>query len=223
MRCDDYKALFMDFLYNELSREDEGRLKEHLRICESCRREYEALSQTSVVLRGWPDEDPGASFVFVDEASGFLKRLRQFIWPAETSLGKKLAAGLVPAVLAALVLAAALNFEYSRTGEQMNVRMSLLPRPSAVPAVDSTLIQQLREQNLELINQVMLANREQQRQEMARTLAQFAREVHRQRQSDLVLVGRGLEQVQEWNDTRFQQTNRVLNSLIRTTNFQPQE
>jgi hypothetical protein len=84
------------------------------------------------------------------------------------------------------------------------------------------LVHRLREQNLELINQVMLANREQQRQEVARTMVQFAQEIHRQRQNDLLLVGRGLEQAQEWNDTRFQHTNEVLNSLIRTTNYQPQ-
>lgn len=223
MKCDDYKILFMDFLYNELSREDESRLKEHLKACESCKREYEELSKTSVLLRGWPDEDPGASFVFVNQSSGFLKRLRHLVWPADAPLGKRLLAGFAASAFAIVALAAALNFELTKTGDRINMRVSLLPRPAAVQAADSTLIQQLREQNLALINQVMLANREQQRQEMAHTLAQFAQEVRRQRRDDLMLVGRGFEQVREWNDTRFQQTNEVLNSLIRTTTYQPQQ
>jgi hypothetical protein len=223
MKCDDYKIHFMDFLYNELSAEGEGRLKEHLKICEACRREYEELSKTSVLLRAWPDEEPGASFVFVREPAGFLSRLRHFIWPSEASLGKKLLAGFSTAAVAALAMAAILNFELSKTGARLDVRFSLLPRSSAAPNLDSALVQQLREQNLQLINQVMLANREQQRREMARTLAQFAQEVHRQRENDLLLVGRGLEQVQQMTDTRLQRTNEVLNSLIRTTTYQPQE
>lgn len=223
MRCDDYKILFMDFLYNELNAEDEGRLKEHLKICESCRREYEELSKTSVLLRGWPDEEPESNLVFVNQPAGFLSRLRHLIWPSAAPLGKKLLAGLSTAAVAVLLLAAVLNFELTKKGEDMNVRMSLLPRSEVRQNIDSTIIKQLREQNLELINQVMLANREQQRQEMVRNLTQFAQEVHRQRQNDLMLVGHGLEQAQEWNDTRFQHTNEVLNSLIRTTTYQPQQ
>jgi hypothetical protein len=223
MRCDDYKILFMDFLYNELSADDEVRLKEHLKICESCRQEYEEMSKTSVLLRGWPDEDPGASLVFVNQPAGFLSRLRHLVWPAHEPLGKKLLGGFAVASVAVLLLAALLNFELTKKGDDMNLRLSVLPRSEIRQDIDSTIIKQLREQNLELINQVMLANREQQRQEMARNLAQFAQEVHRQRQNDLLLVGRGLEQAQEWNDSRFQQTNEVLNSLIRTTTYQPQQ
>lgn len=223
MNCDDYKIHFMDFLYNEMDAEEEGRFKEHLKICESCRREYEELCRTSVLLHGWPDEDPGASFVFIRESGGFLKNLRCLIWPAEAPLWKKLLAGFSTAAAATIVVAALLNFELSTAGDRLSLRIGLLPRASSIQEIDSTLVQQLREQNLELINQLMLANREQQRQEMARTLAQFAQDVHRQRENDLFLVGRGLEHVQQQTDSRLQRTNEVLNSLIRTINYQPQQ
>ena len=223
MNCDDCKTNFVDYLYGELGVEEEARLKEHLSLCETCRGEYEALSKTSVLLRAWPDEDPGSSLVFVRERSGVLDTLRHLIWPVHATLGRRLLAGVATAAVALLLIAAMLNFELSRSSDRLQVHVSLLPRPTATPELDSSLVRQLREQNLQLINQVLLANRTQQRQEMARTLAQFAQEVHRQRENDLVLVGRGMEHMQQLTDTRLQRTNEVLNSLIRTATYQPQQ
>lgn len=223
MKCDEYKIHLIDFLYNEMSAEDEGQLKTHLKICEGCRREYEELRTTGVLLRSWPDEDPGPSLVFVREAGGFLHNLRHLVWPSPAPLWKKLLAGAATAAAAMLVVAAFFNFELSSVGDRLSLRTSLLPRPQMTADFDSTIVHQLREQNLQLISELLLASREQQRQEMARTLAQFAQEVHRQRANDLLLVGRGLEQVQQRSDSRFQRTDEVLNSLIRTVRYQPQE
>ncbi len=222
MRCEDCQILFIGFLYDELEDEDAARLKEHLQICESCRREFDELSQTSVLLHAWPDEDPGASLVFVRESSGLLSSLRQLVWPAGASLGRKLVAGFSTVAIAALAMAALLNFEFSNSEGRMNLRLGLWPRSAATQELDVALVERLREQNLEMINQVLSANRQQQREEMTRTLAQFAQQMNRQRENDLVLVGRGLELVQQKADSRFQRTNEVLNSLIRTTAYQPQ-
>lgn len=220
MRCEESRTHFVDFLYNEMNAEDEGRFKTHLKLCESCRRGYEELRTTSVLLRGWPDEDPGASLIFVREAWGFWRELRHLVWPSTAPLWRKLLASGATATAVLLVIAALFNFELSTSGDRLSFRTSVLP---VTPKIDSTLVYKLREQNLQLINQMMLANRDQQRQEMARTLAQFAQEVHRQRTNDLLLVGRGLEQVQQLTDSRFQRTDEVLNSLIRTVRYQPQE
>jgi len=56
--------------------------------------------------------------------------------------------------------------------------------------------------------------------ELAQVMAQFAEEIQRQRQADLRLVGRGLEQVYLDTQRRIERTNRTLEDFIKYASFQ---
>ncbi|MGH7455300.1 MAG: hypothetical protein ACRENG_28365, partial [bacterium] len=71
--------------------------------------------------------------------------------------------------------------------------------------------------------QRLLLASQQQRDELNRTLAQFAAEISRQRQSDLQLVGQGLDAFQQHTNSRLQRNNEMLNQLLQSANFKPQQ
>jgi hypothetical protein len=59
MRCDDIQEHLIDLLYNEGGASPENsELRDHLRSCPSCLREYEDLRQTRKHLGIWKDEAP---------------------------------------------------------------------------------------------------------------------------------------------------------------------
>lgn len=93
MKCEDTKLLLLDFLYDEIAREDEKRVREHLDICSACRNEYEALQRTSLTLRAWPDEEPQQNFVFVEIARVGAPRSSKCSFPSRHHCGAVWALG----------------------------------------------------------------------------------------------------------------------------------
>lgn len=59
MRCDEIQEHLIDLIYDEGGDSLENiELREHLRDCPNCGREYEELQQTRNHLRTWKDESP---------------------------------------------------------------------------------------------------------------------------------------------------------------------
>jgi len=213
MRCDEIKILLMDFLYNEIESESEKLVRAHLQNCAACRAEYEALSRTSLTLKAWENEDPRLHLVFVKESHGWLSALKEkFESRRVPAMGKLawLAAGIAIGVL---FISALLNTEISYNSGNFAYRTSLLPRPAAT--ADSQLVAQIRRELNEKYQQMLTASQQQQRADFNRTLAQFATEVDRQRQIDLMLVDRGLNEFQQHTNSRFEQNNELLNQFLR--------
>jgi anti-sigma factor RsiW len=226
MTCDDTKILLMDFLYNEIAPEAEKLVRAHLQDCPACRSEYEALSRTSLTLKAWESEDPRLHLVFVPESPSWLAALKEKLFPAEAPLWGKLASVAAGVALGVLLISAVLNTEISFNNGNFAYRTSLLPRPAASGATaeaDSQLVAQIRQQLDEQYRRLLLASQQQQRDEFNRTLAQFAAEISRQRQSDLQLVGQGLDAFQQHTNSRLQRNNEMLDQLLRSVTFKPQQ
>ena len=60
MRCDEIKEGFIDLLYNDEtgSSQESAELREHLRTCANCRKEFDELKKTREYLQLWKDESP---------------------------------------------------------------------------------------------------------------------------------------------------------------------
>lgn len=214
MTCDEIKISLMDFLYNESDPETEKLVRAHLQACAACRGEYEALSRTSLTLKAWENEDPRLRLVFVKESHAWLQTWKEKLANLGVpAVGKVawLAAGIAIGVL---FISALLNTEISYNGGNFVYRTSLLPRPAAT--VDSQLVAQIRQELNDKYQQMLLANQQQQRADLNRTLAQFATEIDRQRQSDLMLVDRGLNEFQQHYNSRFERNDQILNQFLRT-------
>lgn len=53
---EDFKQLISSFIDGQLGEEEQGKVKEHLKTCDSCRKYAAELQQVSSFLREWPDE-----------------------------------------------------------------------------------------------------------------------------------------------------------------------
>jgi hypothetical protein len=57
MNCEQSRNLWIEYLGEEIRKEDGGQLRQHLLGCPNCRKELSALHSTQNVLReGWPEE-----------------------------------------------------------------------------------------------------------------------------------------------------------------------
>jgi len=217
MKCDDTKLLLVDFLYDEIALEDAKRLREHLDICATCRNEYEALRRTSVTLRAWPDEQPAQNLVIVEPRLSWWEAVKRALYPEHVPLWGRLGFGLGVATITAVVMSALFNMEINYQNGQFSYRAGLAPRPAIelTEEAKSQLAAELQRENRELISRLVQASYEQQRQEFDRTLVGLATDLHRQRQNDLQLVGRSFDEIRQNTDSRLQQTNRIIDQLIR--------
>lgn len=217
MKCDDTKLLLVDFLYDEIALEDVKRLREHLDICAACRNEYEALRRTSVTLRAWPDEQPAQNLVIVEPRLSWREAVKRVLSPEHAPIWGRLGFGLGVAAITVLVISALFNMEINYQNGQFTYRAGLTPR-SVVELTEeakSQLVAELQRENREMISRLVQASYEQQRQELDRTLVGLATDLHRQRQNDLQLVGRSFEEIRQSTDSQLQQTNRMIDQLIR--------
>jgi len=213
MTCDELKIGLMDFLYNESDTEAERLVRAHLQNCPVCRGEYEALSRTSLTLKAWENEDPRLHLVFVKESQSWLSAVKEKFLPARALGWGRLAGVAAGIAIGVLFISALLNTEITYDNGNFAYRTSLLPRPTAT--ADSQLVAQIRQELNEKYQQMLFAGQQQQRDELNRTLAKFAAEVDRQRQIDLMLVGRGLDEFQQHTNSRFEQNNELLNQFLR--------
>lgn len=217
MKCDDTKLLLLDFLYDEIAHEDALRVREHLAVCSQCREEYAAMQRTSVTLRAWPDEEPAQNIVFVEPRPSWWGALKHVLFPEQVPAWSRIGFGLGVAALTTLLLSAIFNLELNYEQGQFTYRAGLTPRPviALTEEAKQQLLAEMQKENHESIARLVQAGYEQQRDELDRTLVGLASELHRQRQNDLILVGRGIDEIRQSTDTRLQQTDRIIDQLIR--------
>lgn len=219
MKCDDTKLLLLDFFYDEIAHEDALRVREHLALCSNCREEYAALQRTSVTLRAWPDEEPSRNIVFVEPRTSWWGAVKQVLFPEHAPAWGRLGFGLGVAAITTLLLSAVFNLEINYNNGQFSYRAGLTPKPvvALTEEAKQQLVAEMIKENQETIARLVQAGYEQQREELDRTLVGFTSELHRQRQNDLILVGRGIDEIRQSTDTRLQQTNLMLDRLIRVS------
>lgn len=81
MRCKSVSKYFLPFYDSNLKRIDSRRLKVHLNICSSCRKEYDAFTSTIKALKRLEEVSPSPDFderlnkkIIMDEREGDKKR-----------------------------------------------------------------------------------------------------------------------------------------------------
>jgi len=76
--CEEYKALMMGRMDNELSDEEAIRLNDHMIRCSSCRREFAQIQKTSAKLDGMGLREPDGEIVEKTWKSPYSKLTRNF-------------------------------------------------------------------------------------------------------------------------------------------------
>ncbi|MCR4439580.1 MAG: zf-HC2 domain-containing protein [bacterium] len=208
MKCEECQQHIADYLYDEIEEDLSRRLEEHFQACAACRTELQKLRATKKVLVAWPDQDPGLRLTFVAARQPLLPQ-------AWSALRRWQRAGLaVSFALAALLVGLAVsNTSVSYKGGGFEFSASLWRRPA--PAISREEVLALQKATLAMVQEMVQSSEQRQRLDFARALQEFAREVAMQRQADLGLVGRGLEELHMRTLTRLERTDRFLEELAR--------
>ncbi|RMD86237.1 MAG: hypothetical protein D6813_15185 [Calditrichaeota bacterium] len=225
MKCN--KDQIIDYLYEELSPQEKAQFEEHLSTCGSCQREVQALTSARNILKALPEEKSNIQIIF--EEARVSRFQSAFAWIKQSWPGRILA-GFALGLASILVFLALLNFEFTYSEGNFKVRMSLVPRSEKSkemqgetktddwnsPVTHKEFVT-WQQESLKLVQQMIQASEQRQREAFNSTLTQVARELESRRLQDLRQVERGLEWFQLSNENRFRQTNKILNNLLMVT------
>ncbi len=223
MKCDLRREELIGYLYDDVDADKKAGIESHLTTCPSCTQAMEELKQTSNLMRNWADEDPPASLVFVPDRLPWWKG----IIPYRPSTRKRrwLAPGLSLGLAAVVLVLAAFNFEARYDGQggvfvklrlPMGAESERTEADREAPVTRAELIQ-VQQQSLAMIQELIEEGHQQQRLELGLILDQFAGDLESQRRRDLLLVGRGLQEIEGSTASRFMQTEDLLRHLLAVT------
>ena len=223
MKCDLRREELIGYLYDEIDAEKKAGIESHIGTCPSCTQVLEDLGRTRNMMRAWPDEDPPASLVFVPERLPWWRG----IIPDWLSTGNRrwLAPGLSLTLAGVVLILTAFNFEARYDGQggvfvklrlPMGAESDGLKRDREAPVTRAELIQ-VQQQSLAMIQELIEEGHQQQRLELGLILDQFAGDLESQRRRDLLLVGRGLQEIEGSTESRFMQTEDLLRHLLAVT------
>ena len=67
MDCEQIRTLMMDYLYDELSKDERETFISHIEQCNECRTEVESLKATSGILQQWGEVENDIRVIAVKE------------------------------------------------------------------------------------------------------------------------------------------------------------
>ena len=219
MSCNISKEQLMDYLYEELSEQQQLEIQEHLESCAGCREELASLQTTSRIMQTWPEEEPGEKLRFVKQPS----RLSDFM-PRWVSV-RKFVLGAAMACAAVLVMLSLVNLRASYSDGEFALQMSLLPKAEPDDAHDQDPEQlpitraeftQWQQDSYQMVKTMLQESETQQNRRFGTILANFANDVETQRQQDLQFVGKGFETFRWSNQREIRRSAEALQKLILT-------
>ena len=220
MKCEEVRPLLIDLLYDEISAEDEKRVRSHLENCQQCWEEFASMKSTSNILQKWEDVDPKFKLVLVNESVSWLERAKQFlgkILPGRAVAVRRFGYGLA----AIFLLLAIANTEISYQQGNFHMRMSLFPgqKQSAPASLTSAqteaLIKKIQQENYYLTQSLIAQSETRLRNEWATSLTQLNKTYEQQRLKDLQLIGSGLVSLERNTYQKIKRTDSSLNQLLR--------
>jgi len=219
MKCEKYKFLLIEKIYNEISPENAGQLKKHLQRCETCRQEYERLKATTEALRQWEDVEPEVNLTFIkDTVTGF-----SHFWEKikNINLLPKLAWGF--GIL--LVLLSLAGFSVRIEDGDFRLSLGIFNRTPKIPAeqlITQAEFEQRQKKNVAMIAQMLDEYARKDQVKTAVMINDVYQELEAKRKQDLQLLTTSLQQVHYNSAQQFDQTERQLQSLIRYVSYQDQ-
>ncbi|MBU0713212.1 zf-HC2 domain-containing protein [bacterium] len=219
MKCNDYRLLMMDALYDEISGVDKKTLDTHLKSCPDCRVKYHTLQTTTQTLKKWEDVEPHVNLTFVSQPASriadFFRNLKSWKLPVRMGV----------AVASLLLLLSLFNTKIQITDGQFAFETSLFSRGSQTPSpelVTQTDLDNMRQENYQMVATILDEYAKRNKIETAVLFDKFYDELEKQRRTDLQLVSNAVEQVQYGTTQRLQRTDRTLGTLIEYVNMQSQ-
>jgi hypothetical protein len=218
MNCEQIRTLMMDYLYDELSKEDHETFNAHLDQCRECREEMESLKTTSGILQQWKGVESEIRVIAVKERSFTFAKFKEFLNDGFFR-PKKLAIGFACAFSAIFLFLALANTEISISNGNFKMRMSLFDGSEQLAhsgiANSSQAVEELLRENLQLTRSLIEQSEARQRQELAYVLSSFKEDIDLQRYQDLSLIKYGLKELQKNTYQKMEQIDSTLTEFVR--------
>lgn len=218
MKCDQIHTLMMDYLYDELSKEELEAFESHLSQCKECREEIESLRTTSGILQQWGEAEHDIRVIAIKERSSSSGKLKEF-FSKGVFRPKKLTYGFACALSVVFLLLALVNTEISINNGNFNMRISFFKRPDSQVNTDivksSQLVEELVRENFQLTSSLIEQSEARQRQELAYVLSSFKKDIDQQRYQDLNLIQYGFKDLEKNTYQQMRQIDNTLNEIIR--------
>ena len=220
MKCEEFKTLIVDYIYDEISEKDREKLEKHLEHCSSCLAEFNEFKKTSGVLQQWEDEESDVNLTFETNKKRWFSDLWEKVQIGSTVRGM----GLAFASVLILLSLANTKIQY-KEGDftfEMGFRKSQQAEIPSEMIMTKADLDQLKMENLAMISNLMQDYSKQNKVETVSLVNEYYKEIENKRKTDLQLVSGAIEKIHYGAEERINQTDRTLNDLIRYVNMQNQ-
>jgi len=218
------RSLFMDYLYDEIEEEDKQRLEAYLEEHPDLREELNGLNRTRDLLQQMPLIEPEHRLTMVEPRE---RTFSQWLGEAKALLPRsgfgKLGFAVAAGFALLLFIGSAAKMQISVDDAGWSVAMGYSP---TVTVNEGLTADQAREflDRVRKENSAMMADYAQTlRRENRQQLEQVVRYVEQQRVNDLQLIDQNLDQLQQANNYRWQQTSQFLGEMLQTVNVRTED
>ena len=215
------RSLFMDYLYDELDAEQRIELETFLENHPDLLEEFNELRETRSMIQNIPIEDPVHQYVVVqpvqENRNSWLSGLKRTLAPQ--SFFFRSVVGIVFLLISMFLIASVTQFNFETSEAGWSVNFGSQPEivqygydKEEISEILSVLHQENMIMATALIEEAQIQNEIQLRQAVTAILEYM----EEQRNNDLLLVGRGLAEIEQENYYRYILTNETLSELLQT-------
>jgi len=222
------KETLISYLYEEMTHEESVRFENHLATCSTCRTQLQEFRASQNILAAWPDEEPEQALTFVPEPASLLHGMVQ--WWTRLRRPAKTLGMLAGGAIATVFILSIFNVQAGVSAGEFYVRFSVWPQAQTSPAETAMSPEQQpvtrkefdawRTASLQLISDALENSQRIQDERLNKALAQLASQLEARRRQDLRYVGKGLQVLQAKQESKFRQTDEVLQQLIQLASYQ---
>lgn len=215
MSCDFSKEKLVSYLYREGDEQLIASVESHLQNCPECMAIIDEMRSTSALLKQWPDEVPNLRLSFAREPV----RHNKFTAVFSAFKRRPFSSGIAAGIAACFLILALLNFEAHFENNKVSITVGLVSdRISNENAVSRAEFQKWQIQSVKLMDQMLRESEEQQTLAVQEALVTLSENWRQQRRYDLQKVGEGLEVFQLANQSRFRESQQLMEQLARSIN-----
>jgi len=222
MKCKENPEKLISLIYDEINEDEKKRLLEHIKSCNSCKKQYEELMYTKEILDTWEDKDSEMNLVFAQKPEPWWKRVSDNI--KAVSLPKRFALTFSAAMVCLFLLLSIFNFRAQKINGNWNISLSLFPQKhmsrSNINSAVQEAIKNSQQETIQLVSELLDESQYQQKVEFTQTLNSYAEQLQSQRLNDLRLFYQDLAGLHRETENNFSQTRHVLNDLVEYTSLQ---
>jgi len=223
MRCDEMPEKLVSLLYGELDKKEADTVRSHMKTCGGCKEVFQEMKSTQNLLVKWEDAPPKTHFVFVSQPAGRLETWKEKIGQFSRSRGLALGIPLLTVICLAFLSISKFQIHHKNGELQLGfgIEKSTLNEDQNKLLVDA--LKQIQTETLTLVSGMIQDSEEHQRRENTLILTQFARDLETRRQTDLRMMGQGLQGLQLVTEDRYIKTRSVIDDLVRMASYKVEQ